>query len=123
MPVSANGGSVRFCRQSDLDGGQRDELSRPLAWYILKATHSEMALGTFAVLQTVPAMLMLPFTGVVIDREDPRVLGDVAGCNPRLDHRNSGRSCIPAQGKDLATLSNEYAGGCWLFDIFAASSR
>ena len=45
-----------------------------VAWYILKATHSEMALGTFAVLQTLPAMLMLPFTGVVIDREDRRRL-------------------------------------------------
>lgn len=48
--------------------------SAAVAWYILKATHSEMALGTLAVLQTVPAMLMLPFTGVVIDREDRRRL-------------------------------------------------
>jgi MFS family permease len=48
--------------------------SAAVAWYILKSTHSEMALGTFAVLQTVPAMLMLPFTGVVIDREDRRRL-------------------------------------------------
>ena len=48
--------------------------SAAVAWYILKATHSEVALGTFAVLQTVPAMLMLPFTGVVIDREDRRRL-------------------------------------------------
>src|SRR3989454_3967656 len=45
-----------------------------VAWYILQATHSEMALGTFAVLQTIPAMLMLPFTGVIIDREDRRRL-------------------------------------------------
>jgi MFS family permease len=48
--------------------------SAAVAWYILQATHSEMALGTFAVLQTIPAMLMLPFTGVIIDREDRRVL-------------------------------------------------
>jgi MFS family permease len=48
--------------------------SSAVAWYILKATHSEMALGTFAVLQTIPAMIMLPFTGVVIDREDRRRL-------------------------------------------------
>jgi MFS family permease len=48
--------------------------SAAVAWYILSATHSEMALGTFAVLQTIPAMLMLPFTGVVIDREDRRKL-------------------------------------------------
>jgi MFS family permease len=33
-----------------------------------------MALGTFAALQTIPAMVMLPFTGVMIDREDRRRL-------------------------------------------------
>ena len=48
--------------------------SAAVAWYILQATHSEMALGTFAVLQTLPAMVMLPFTGVIIDREDRRRL-------------------------------------------------
>src|ERR1700691_3203762 len=48
--------------------------SAAVAWYILQATHSETALGTFAVLQPVPAMLMLPFTGVIIDREDRRRL-------------------------------------------------
>jgi MFS family permease len=48
--------------------------SAAVAWYILEATHSEVALGTFAVLQTIPAMLMLPFTGVIIDREDRRRL-------------------------------------------------
>jgi MFS family permease len=45
-----------------------------VAWYILQATHSEMALGMFAVVQTIPALLMLPFTGVIIDREDRRSL-------------------------------------------------
>src|SRR6202166_2942464 len=48
--------------------------SAAVAWYILQATHSEIALGTFAVLQTLPAMLMLPFTGALIDREDRRRL-------------------------------------------------
>jgi MFS family permease len=48
--------------------------SAAVAWFILQATHSEMALGTFAVLQTIPALLMLPFTGVIIDREDRRRL-------------------------------------------------
>src|SRR5215470_20010483 len=48
--------------------------SAAVAWHILQATHSEMALGTLAVLQTLPAMLMLPFTGVMIDREDRRRL-------------------------------------------------
>src|SRR5207245_6834871 len=32
------------------------------------------ALGTFAVVQTLPAILLLPFTGVIIDREDRRRL-------------------------------------------------
>src|SRR5215467_15673225 len=48
--------------------------SAAVAWFILQATHSEIALGTFAVLQTLPALLMLPFTGVIIDREDRRRL-------------------------------------------------
>jgi len=48
--------------------------SAAVAWYILQATHSEIALGTFAVVQTIPAVLMLPFTGVLIDREDRRRL-------------------------------------------------
>jgi MFS family permease len=48
--------------------------SAAVAWYVLQATHSEIALGKFAVLQTVPALLMLPFTGVLIDREDRRRL-------------------------------------------------
>ncbi|HEY6339805.1 MAG TPA: MFS transporter [Candidatus Sulfotelmatobacter sp.] len=48
--------------------------SAAVAWYVLQATHSEIALGKFAVLQTLPAMLMLPFTGVIIDREDRRRL-------------------------------------------------
>lgn len=48
--------------------------SAAVIWYILQATHSEVALGTLLVLQTVPAMLMLPFTGVIIDREDRRRL-------------------------------------------------
>src|SRR6266700_1871149 len=45
-----------------------------VAWYILQATHSEIALGTLAVVQTIPAIVLLPFTGVIIDREDRRRL-------------------------------------------------
>jgi DHA3 family macrolide efflux protein-like MFS transporter len=48
--------------------------STAVAWYILQATHSDIALGTLAVVQTIPAVLLLPFTGVVIDREDRRRL-------------------------------------------------
>ena len=45
-----------------------------VTWFILQATHSEMSLSTLVVLQTVPALLLLPFTGVIIDREDRRRL-------------------------------------------------
>ena len=45
-----------------------------VAWYILQATHSEVALGIWAIIQTLPGMLLLPFTGVIIDREDRRRL-------------------------------------------------
>jgi len=45
-----------------------------VTWFVLQRTHSEMALGTLLMLQTIPALLLLPFTGVVIDREDRRRL-------------------------------------------------
>lgn len=48
--------------------------SAAVGWYILKATHNEMALGMLIVLQTIPAMMLLPFSGVIIDREDRRRL-------------------------------------------------
>ncbi|HEY6351416.1 MAG TPA: MFS transporter [Candidatus Angelobacter sp.] len=48
--------------------------SAATTWFVLQATHSEMALGTLLMLQTIPAMLMLPFSGVMIDREDRRRL-------------------------------------------------
>jgi MFS family permease len=48
--------------------------SAGVTWYVLQATHSEMALGTLLMFQTIPALVMLPFTGVVIDREDRRRL-------------------------------------------------
>src|ERR1700693_4601523 len=48
--------------------------SAAVAWHILQPPPPPVALGPFAVLQTIPAMLMLPFTGVIIDREDRRRL-------------------------------------------------
>ena len=45
-----------------------------VTWHILQATHSEMNLALIVVLQTIPAVLLLPFGGVVIDREDRRRL-------------------------------------------------
>lgn len=48
--------------------------SAAVTWYILQATHSEVSLGWLTVLQTIPAMLLMPFAGVLIDREDRRKL-------------------------------------------------
>ncbi|MEO5936510.1 MAG: MFS transporter [Terriglobales bacterium] len=48
--------------------------SAAVTWHVLQATHSEMNLAFIVVLQTIPAMLLLPFSGVVIDREDRRRL-------------------------------------------------
>ena len=87
--------------------------SAAVAWYILEATHSEMALGTFAVLQTIPAMLMLPFTGVIIDREDRR-RRRVAGAGVE-DHADS----LPAQGAGLAALPDEHSGFGRILDVLA----
>lgn len=46
--------------------------SAAVTWYILQATRTEVALGWLLVLQTLPAMLLMPFSGVMIDREDRR---------------------------------------------------
>jgi MFS family permease len=43
-------------------------------WHILQMTHTETSLGKLLFLQTIPAVLLLPFSGVVIDREDRRHL-------------------------------------------------
>jgi len=43
-------------------------------WFILQATHSEVSLGLLVALQTLPSLVLLPFTGVLIDREDRRHL-------------------------------------------------
>lgn len=48
--------------------------SAAVFWHVLQATHSEISLGKLLVLQTLPALLLLPFSGVIIDREDRRHL-------------------------------------------------
>ena len=91
--------------------------SAAVAWYILQATHSEIALGTFAVLQTIPAMLMLPFTGVIIDREDRRrlvMMLDVARAVIILTV-----SILAFMGKakiwELYLMNTLVAAGFWMF--------
>jgi MFS family permease len=46
--------------------------SAGVTWYVLQKTHSELSLGLLLVLTTLPAMAVLPFSGVMIDREDRR---------------------------------------------------
>lgn len=43
-------------------------------WHIFQATHTEVALGWLLVMQTLPAMLFMPLSGVIIDREDRRYI-------------------------------------------------
>jgi len=91
--------------------------SAAVAWYILQATHSEIALGTFAVVQTIPAILLLPFTGVIIAREDRRrlvmVLDAVRGCIILLV------SLLAFAGRvkvwELYVMNTLVAAGFWMF--------
>jgi len=91
--------------------------STGVAWFVLRSTHSEMALGLLTVLQTVPAMLMLPFTGVIIDREDRRRL---------VMMLDAGRGVIilavailafngQAQLWELYLMNTLVAAGFWMF--------
>jgi len=41
-------------------------------WYILQATRSEQLLGILVVAQALPSLLLMPFSGVIVDREDRR---------------------------------------------------
>jgi MFS family permease len=45
-----------------------------VVWYVLEQTKSEMNLAWLIMLQTLPALVLLPFSGVLIDREDRRHL-------------------------------------------------
>jgi len=48
--------------------------SAGVTWHILQVTHSETALGTLVVLATLPALIIMPLSGVIIDRHDRRRL-------------------------------------------------
>jgi MFS family permease len=48
--------------------------SAAVTWYILQATHSEVSLGVMIALMTLPSLILLPLTGVIIDRNDRRHL-------------------------------------------------
>jgi len=91
--------------------------SAGVTWFLLQKTHSEMALGTLLMLQTIPALMMLPFTGVVIDREDRRrllmVLDAVRGlvilCVAILAYRGM------ASLWEVYLMSVIVAAGFWMF--------
>jgi MFS transporter, DHA3 family, macrolide efflux protein len=91
--------------------------SAGVTWFLLQKTHSEMALGTLLMLQTIPALMMLPFTGVVIDREDRRrllmvldaVRGIVILCVAVLAYRGV------AALWEVYLMSVIVAAGFWMF--------
>ncbi len=78
-----------------------------------------MALGTFAVLQTIPAMLMLPFTGVIIDREDRRRLVMWLDAMRAVIILTVAILAFRHRVQSLATLPDEHAGGRGLLDVLA----
>src|SRR5206468_5765029 len=88
-----------------------------VAWYILQATHSEIALGTFAVVQTIPALLLLPFTGVIIDREDRRRLGMMLDAIRALIILAVSFLAFAGRAKiwDLYAMNMVVAAGSWMF--------
>src|SRR5439155_17205152 len=88
-----------------------------VAWYILQATHSEVALGTLAVVQTLPAILLLPFTGVVIDREDRRRLVMMLDAARALVIVAVSLLAFAGKAKilELYVMSALVAAGFWMF--------
>ncbi|HSE49811.1 MAG TPA: MFS transporter [Terriglobales bacterium] len=83
-----------------------------VTWSILQRTHSEIALGTLAVLGTLPGMLMLPFTGVIIDREDRRHL---------VMMLDAGRAVVVAVVAALALRGEAKTWLLYLMTVFVAA--
>src|SRR5437764_13172227 len=87
-----------------------------VTWHILQATKSEMNLAYLVVLMTIPAMLMMPFSGVVIDRDDRRRLvmlldagrGAVIACVAVLALGHLVQLC------HVYLMNALVARGCWL---------
>jgi MFS family permease len=88
-----------------------------VAWFILQATHSEIALGTFAVVQTLPAILLLPFTGVIIDREDRRRLVMMLDASRALVILTVSLLAFAGKAKmwELYVMNMLVAAGFWMF--------
>src|SRR3954468_3855286 len=86
-------------------------------WYILKATGSEMSLGWLLLLQTLPAMLLMPLSGVVIDREDRRHIVMVLDAGRGLIILTVAILALlhRVQIWQLYTMSIIVAAGFWMF--------
>ena len=91
--------------------------SAAVTWYILQATHSETALGLMLMLQTIPAMLMLPFSGVIIDREDRRRLVMVLDASRGLVVLAVALLALHGSAKlwQVYAMSILVAAGFWMF--------
>jgi DHA3 family macrolide efflux protein-like MFS transporter len=86
-------------------------------WYILKATGSEMSLGWLLLLQTLPAMLLMPLSGVMIDREDRRHIVMVLDAGRGLIILTVAILALlhRVQIWQLYTMSIIVAAGFWMF--------
>ncbi|HLJ87050.1 MAG TPA: MFS transporter [Candidatus Angelobacter sp.] len=91
--------------------------SAAVTWFVLQTTHSEAALGTLLMLQTIPPLFMLPFSGVVIDREDRRrmvmLLDALRGCIILLMAFLAYRGL--AKVWEIYLMSILVAAGFWMF--------
>src|ERR1700726_4642811 len=91
--------------------------SAAMAWYILETTRSEVALGTLAVLSAVPAMVLMIFGGVIIDREDRRRL--VMLLDAARAAVIAAVAVLAFQGKtkvwELYAMNMLVAAGFWMF--------
>src|SRR5213596_1010200 len=45
-----------------------------IIWFVLQKTHSESAVGLLITAITLPSLFFLPFSGVIIDRQDRRYI-------------------------------------------------
>src|SRR4051812_4489911 len=86
-------------------------------WFILKATGSEMSLGWLLLLQTLPAMLLMPLSGVMIDREDRRHIVMVLDAGRGLIILTVAILALlhRVQIWQLYTMSIIVAAGFWMF--------
>jgi len=97
---------------------QRNETPLAVAWlHSLQATHSEIALGTFAVVQRSRQFFASRFTGVIIDRERPPSPRDMLDAARAVVIVAVAFLSLLLEKQSLGTIRDEHAvaAGFWMF--------